>query len=171
MCIGMRINHANKIFVFLFITDTMVGLVLSVNTTWITAMELCANHSQAPFDPSENYEPEKKWTGTVKYNMSIGIVTLQIEKSEDDREKYCSAFILPLLNAIIWRNGTYCLSPLFELLEGTNEYKCTLADFNFMSIKDLPTQTHCMMHQGNSSQYVSCEEEINDGCQPTNKGL
>ena len=52
----------------------MVGLVLSANTTWITAMETCAKYNQVPFDPGENYEPEKKWTGTVKYNMSIGKV-------------------------------------------------------------------------------------------------
>ena len=53
----------------------MVGLVLSAETTWLTAMEFCANNSQAPFDPGENYEPhEWKWTGTVKYNMSIGKV-------------------------------------------------------------------------------------------------
>ena len=52
----------------------MVRLVLSANLPWITAMELCAKHSQAPFDPGENYELDKKWTGTVKYNMSIGKV-------------------------------------------------------------------------------------------------
>ena len=52
----------------------MVGLVLSANTTWITAMKTCAMHNQVPFDPGEKYEPEKKWTGTVKYNMSIGKV-------------------------------------------------------------------------------------------------
>ena len=52
----------------------MVGLVLSAETTWLTAMEFCANNSQAPFDPGENYELDKKWTGTVKYNMSIGKV-------------------------------------------------------------------------------------------------
>ncbi|XP_078337959.1 uncharacterized protein LOC111134496 isoform X2 [Crassostrea virginica] len=130
----------------------MVGLVLSANLPWITAMKVCAYNSLAPFDPGENDEPDKKWTGTVKYNMSI-------------------AFILPLLNAIIWRNGTYCLSPLSELLEGTNGYKCTLADFNFMSIEDMPTPTQCMMHHGNSSQYVSCEERIDDGCRPIDKGL
>ena len=54
----------------------MVGLVLSINQPWITAMKTCANHSLAPFDPGENFEPDKKWTGTVKYNMSIGKVFL-----------------------------------------------------------------------------------------------
>nr|XP_022337877.1 uncharacterized protein LOC111133643 isoform X2 [Crassostrea virginica] len=132
-------------------------------------METCANHSYAPFDPGENFEPNKKWTGTVKYRMSIGIVTLKIEKLEDDRKKYCSEFILPLLNATIWRNGTYCLPTLSKLSKDTNGYKCTLADFNFISIKDLPTPTHCMMHQGNSSQYVSCEEKMDDGCEPIDK--
>ena len=61
---------------FIFALDTMVGLVLSANTTWITAMELCAYESQAPFIPGENFEPVKKWTGTVKYHMSIGNVFL-----------------------------------------------------------------------------------------------
>ena len=52
----------------------MVGLVLSADTTWISAMEICANYSQAPFIPGEHFEPVKKWTGTGKYNMSIGKV-------------------------------------------------------------------------------------------------
>ena len=53
----------------------MFGLVLSANMPWITAMKTCANHSYAPFDPGENFEPDKwKWAGTVKYNMSIGKV-------------------------------------------------------------------------------------------------
>nr|XP_022339256.1 uncharacterized protein LOC111134487 isoform X2 [Crassostrea virginica] len=147
------------VHMFLLMADTMVGLVLSVNQPWITAMKTCANNSQAPFDPGENFEPDKKWTGTVKYHMSIGIVTLKIEKSEDD------PLILPILNATIWRNGTYCLPPLSKLSTGTNGYKCTLADFNFISIKDLPTPTHCMMNDGNISQYVSCEDRIDDGCQ------
>ena len=59
---------------FIFALDTMVGFVLSVNQPWITAMETCAKHSYAPFDPGENVHPEKKWTGTVKYNMSCGKV-------------------------------------------------------------------------------------------------
>ena len=54
----------------------MVGLVLSANLPWITAMKECAYNSLAPFDPGENDEPDKKWTGTVKYNMSIGKVFL-----------------------------------------------------------------------------------------------
>ena len=58
----------------MFALDTMVELVLSANVPWITAMKACAKHSQAPFDPGENFEPVKKWTGTVKYNMSIGKV-------------------------------------------------------------------------------------------------
>ena len=91
---------------------------------------------------------------------------MQIEKLADDREKYCSgkpirhfislvireiftsilayiiiscivAFILSLLNATILRNGKYCLPHLSELLDGTNGYKCTLADFNFISIKGM----------------------------------
>nr|XP_022339258.1 uncharacterized protein LOC111134488 isoform X2 [Crassostrea virginica] len=151
------------VHMFLLMANTMVGLVLSLNQPWITAMETCANHSYAPFDPGENFEPDRKWTGTVKYRMSIGIVTLKIEKSEDDQ------FILPLLNATIWRNGTYSLPTLSKLSKGTNEYKCTLADFNLISIKDLPTPTHCMMHQGNSSQYVSCEKKMDDGCQIIDK--
>nr|XP_022336254.1 uncharacterized protein LOC111132722 [Crassostrea virginica] len=134
-------------------------------------MEGCAEYGKAPFDPSKNYNPDKKWTGTVKYNRSFGIVTLQIEKIEDGREKHCSAFILPLLNATFLWNVTNGLPTLSDLLKGINEYKCTLADFNIVSIKDLPTPTHCMMNQGNSSHYISCEEEIDDGCQPINKGL
>ena len=58
----------------MFALDTMVGLGLSANLPWITAMKSCAKYSQAPFDPGENFEPDKKWTGTVKYNMSIGKV-------------------------------------------------------------------------------------------------
>ena len=50
----------------------MVGLVLSIYLPWTTAMEFCAIYSQAPFNPGESYEPDKKWTGTVKYHMSIG---------------------------------------------------------------------------------------------------
>ena len=46
-------------------------------------------------------------------------------------------FILPLLNATIWRNGTYCLPTLSKLSKGTNGYKCTLADYNFISIKGM----------------------------------
>ena len=57
---------------FIYAWDTMVGLVLSIYLPWITAMEFCAKHSQAPFDPGENYQPNKRWTGTVKYHMSIG---------------------------------------------------------------------------------------------------
>ena len=52
----------------------MVGLVLSAKTTWIIAMKTCAYHSQTPFIPGLNDERVKKWTGTVKYNMSIGKV-------------------------------------------------------------------------------------------------
>ena len=36
---------------------------------------------------------------------------------------------------------------------------------------DLPTPTQCMMHQGNSSRYVSCKKKINDGCQKIGIGL
>ncbi|XP_078339042.1 uncharacterized protein LOC111133647 [Crassostrea virginica] len=155
--------------VFLFMAGTTVGLVLSIDLTWIKAMETCAENDQAPFDPSKTYSTDKKWTGTVKYKRSCGIVTLQIEKTEDGREKHCSAFILPLLNAIFLWNVTNGLPTLTDLLKGINGHKCTLADFDYVSIKDLPTPTHCMMHDGNSSQYVSCEEKMDDGCQPINK--
>lgn len=50
----------------------MIGLVLSAKTTWITAMETCVNNNHAPYDPGENYEPDEKWTGTVKYDISCG---------------------------------------------------------------------------------------------------
>ena len=49
-----------------------MGLVLSIDLTWIKAMEDCAEYGKAPFDPSKNYNPDKKWTGTVKYNISFG---------------------------------------------------------------------------------------------------
>ena len=49
-----------------------MGFVLSVDVTWIEAMKECAEHGQAPFDPSKIYKPVKKWTGTVKYNRSCG---------------------------------------------------------------------------------------------------
>ena len=58
----------------MFAYDIMVRLILSANVPWITAMKTCAKHRQAPFDPGEKFEPDKKWTGTVKYNMSIGKV-------------------------------------------------------------------------------------------------
>ena len=35
-------------------------------------MEACAEYGQAPFDPSKYYQPDKKWTGTVKFNSSCG---------------------------------------------------------------------------------------------------
>ena len=49
-----------------------MGMVLSVYTTWITAMETCAHHGQAPFDPERDYISNEKWIGTVIYNMSCG---------------------------------------------------------------------------------------------------
>nr|XP_022338830.1 uncharacterized protein LOC111134241 isoform X2 [Crassostrea virginica] len=97
------------------------------------------------------------------------ITGVAIEKTEDGREKHCSAFILHLLNTSIVLDVTNGLPTLSDLLKGIKGYKCTLADFDIVSIKDLPTPTHCMMNQGNSSHYISCEEEIDDGCQPINK--
>nr|XP_022339274.1 uncharacterized protein LOC111134495 isoform X2 [Crassostrea virginica] len=152
-----------KIVVFFLITGTTVGLVLSLKTTWITAMETCARFGLVPSVPDKNYTPKEHWIGTATYKMSWGIVTLQIEETED--EKYCFEFVLPFLNETIWSNRNDCPSPLSGILRGTNGHKCTFADFNNISIKNLPPPTHCMMHQGNSSRYVSCEEKIDDGCQ------
>ena len=53
-----------------------MGLVLSIDVTWIKAMEDCAENDQAPFDPSKTYSTDKKWTGTVKYNRSCGKIYL-----------------------------------------------------------------------------------------------
>ena len=36
---------------------------------------------------------------------------------------------------------------------------------------DLPTPTHCVMNQGNSSQYITREAETDDACQEIDKGL
>ena len=52
---------------FILVLGTTVGLVLSIDLTWIEAMKACAKNGQAPFDPSKNYKPDKKWTGTFKY--------------------------------------------------------------------------------------------------------
>nr|XP_022336461.1 uncharacterized protein LOC111132856 isoform X3 [Crassostrea virginica] len=164
MCIGMNITMAyKKVNVFLLIAGTTMGMVLSANMPWITAMEACARYGLAPFDPDRDYISKEKWIGTAKYNMSCGVVTLQIEETED--EKHCSAHALRVLSeAIVW-NGSDSSHPYSELLRDTIKDKCILADFNSITIKDLPTPTHCMMNQGNSSQYVSCEDRIDDGCQ------
>nr|XP_022337879.1 uncharacterized protein LOC111133645 isoform X2 [Crassostrea virginica]XP_022337880.1 uncharacterized protein LOC111133645 isoform X2 [Crassostrea virginica] len=130
-------------------------------------MATCALFGQVPSVQDKNYTSKEHWIGTATYNMSWGIVTLQIEEIED--EKYCSEFILLFLNDTIWSNRKDCTSPLSGILRGTNGHKCTFADFNDTSIRNLPTPTHCMMNNGNSSQYVSCEKKIDEGCQHINK--
>ena len=48
------------------------------------------------------------------------------------------AFILPLLNATFLWNVTNGLPTLSDLLKGIIGYKCTLADFDIVSIKGMP---------------------------------
>ena len=61
-----------SLFYICFRYNGWVGSFYIPAMVWITAMEFCAKHSQAPFDPGKNYQPNKKWTGTGKYHMSIG---------------------------------------------------------------------------------------------------
>ncbi|XP_078335862.1 uncharacterized protein LOC111134489 isoform X4 [Crassostrea virginica] len=145
------------------IKGTTVGMFLSANMPWISAMETCVLHGLAPFDTDENHTFQEKWIGMATYNISCGVVTLQIEETED--EKHCSTFDFRLLSDTISWNGTSCSPTHSGLMRDTIGDKCILADFNSITIKDLPTPTQCMMHQGNSSRYVSCEKKINDGCQ------
>ena len=49
-----------------------MGMVLSANMPWITAMEVCARYGLAPFDPDRDYISKEKWIGTSIYNMSCG---------------------------------------------------------------------------------------------------
>nr|XP_022338430.1 uncharacterized protein LOC111133975 [Crassostrea virginica] len=107
--------------------------------------------------------------GTAKYKMSCGVITLQIEEIDD--QQYCFAFVLSLLNDTSLWNGTEFTPPLSGPLSGINGHKCILTDFNEVSIKSLQSPTHCMMNQGNSSQYLSCEEKLKDECQRIGKGL
>ena len=51
---------------------TTLGFVLSVNQSWMKAMNTCAHHNQAPFDPGKAYTSEKQWMGTAKYKTSFG---------------------------------------------------------------------------------------------------
>ena len=55
---------------------TTLGLVLSVNQSWIKIMETCARYKQAPFDPGKAYTSEKQWMGTAKYKTSYGKIVL-----------------------------------------------------------------------------------------------
>ena len=41
----------------------------------------------------------------------------------------------------------------------------------FFHYTDLPTPTHCMMNEGNSSQCITREKKTDDGCKGIDKGL
>ncbi|XP_062599044.1 uncharacterized protein LOC134260506 [Saccostrea cucullata] len=143
------------------------GTFLSHDTTWKRSLRVCDTFYQRPLTEEDFISKNNTWMGKAKYVISSGVITLQIQRIEENET--CSDCDTQ------HKNCQFCISrlqlnksrPSFEELKTKliPGQKYIIGDSWYSYVEEIPVPTKCLLYRGAShTEYVSCNKNFSDGC-------
>ncbi|XP_062599048.1 uncharacterized protein LOC134260507 isoform X2 [Saccostrea cucullata] len=160
-----------RLYTIFWLAVVVRGKLLTNGATWKRSLRVCDTFDQRPLTEEDVISKNNTWMGEAKYMISSGVITLQIQRIEenetcsdcDTQHKYCQ-FCISRLQLNKSRSS-------FEELKTklTPGQKYIIGDSWYSFVEEIPVPTKCLLYRGAShTEYVSCNNNFTDGCSDSN---